>query len=195
MHDHRFFTGHPLDDSRPPKHSSGEHGFTLAELMVAMAIAATVLALAAPSFSQFIASQRLVGASNRLLVEIQAARMLAVHGNSRVGLCGSSDGERCTGSTDWSSGTLTFVDSNQNGQRDPSEPVARRMDAADLGGLRVKTSSGRTVLAFNPSGFAAGSNLTLQICAPGRPEWRQIIINLAGRSRVNRPAGPVNCAS
>lgn len=200
MQDHRGFTSRrfaypPFDNHCPGMRARGQRGFTLAELLMAMAIAAILLAVAAPSFSQFLASQRLVGASNRLLVEIQTARMLAVHRNSRVGLCGSIDGERCTGSTDWSSGTLTFVDINHNGQRDPSEPATRRVDGTELDGLRVTTSSGRVVLAFNPDGFTAGSNLTLRICARERPEWRQIIVNLAGRSRVNRPAGPVDCAS
>ncbi len=169
------------------------HGFTLPELVIVLAVSAIGLAIAAPSFSSLLDSQRLVGTSNRLLVEIQSARFLAVHRNSRATVCGSDDGETCNGSANWSSGTLTFIDTDRNGRRDPSEPTERRLQADELNGLQVGTSNGRKTLAFTPAGFTAGSNLTLHICARNRPEWRQIIINLAGRSRVTRPSESMIC--
>ncbi len=168
-------------------------GFSLNELVIAMAVCAISLALAAPSFSSLLASQRLVGTSNRVLVEIQSARLLAVHSNSRATICGSNDGETCNGSANWSSGTLTFLDTNRNGKRDALEPARRRLYAEDLNGLQIGTSNGRKFLAFTPAGFTAGSNLTVHICAHNRAQWRQIIINLAGRSRVYRPPEPSIC--
>ncbi len=169
-------------------------GFTLSELVVAMAVCAISLAVAAPSFSSLLASQRLIGTSNRVLVEIQSARLLAVHSNNRATICGSDDGETCNGSANWSSGTLTFLDNNRNGRRDALEPALRRLHLEELHGLQIGTSNGRKSLAFTPAGFTAGTNLTLHICAHNRREWRQIIVNLAGRSRVYRPLEPSICA-
>jgi type IV fimbrial biogenesis protein FimT len=169
-------------------------GATLTELVAAMAISAIVLAVAAPSFSALAASQRLVATSNGLLAQIQASRFLAVHRNNRVTICGSLDGERCHGTPDWSSGTMTFVDTNRNGSRDAGETVDRVLPGGDLNGLIVKSSSGRPTLAFNPDGMTAAGNLTLRICAQDRQEWRQIVVNLAGRSRIRRPAEPPGCS-
>jgi type IV fimbrial biogenesis protein FimT len=169
------------------------YGFTLPELIVAMAISAVLLAMATPSFSRLAQSQRLVATSNQLLAQIQAARLLAVHRNARVVICGSADGERCSGTPDWSNGTLSFVDANRDGQHTAGESVSRFLSAEELNDLHVRSTIGRPVLAFSPDGHTAGGNLTLQICAPDRQQWRQIVVNLAGRSRVNRPATAVVC--
>ena len=53
-------------------------GFTLIELMVVVALIATVLALAAPSFRDFILMQRLKGINAQLVTDLQYARSEAV---------------------------------------------------------------------------------------------------------------------
>jgi prepilin-type N-terminal cleavage/methylation domain-containing protein len=53
-------------------------GFTLAELLIVVAVVAIVLTLAAPSFSDFILVQRLKGTSSELITDFQYARSEAV---------------------------------------------------------------------------------------------------------------------
>lgn len=53
-------------------------GFTLVELMVVIALAAIVLALAAPSFTDYIKLQRLKGVHAQVVTDIQFARSEAV---------------------------------------------------------------------------------------------------------------------
>ena len=53
-------------------------GLTLIELMVAVAIAAVLLAIAAPSFRNFILLQRLKGVQAQLVTDLQYARSEAV---------------------------------------------------------------------------------------------------------------------
>jgi type IV fimbrial biogenesis protein FimT len=62
-------------------------GFTLIELMVAVAIVAILAALAAPSFRQLIASQRVKNASFDLVAGLSMARSEAITRNANVSVC------------------------------------------------------------------------------------------------------------
>jgi type IV fimbrial biogenesis protein FimT len=163
-------------------------GFTLIELATVIALAGIAALLALPSFASLLESERVTAASNRLVAEIQLARLGAVASGRRVVICGSIDGLQCSSSADWSGGTLRFEDVNRNFGHDAGEPVTGIIPASDLQGLRVASTAGRRSLAFNSDGLAAGANQTLRICSLKRQEWRQIVINIAGRPRTARPA-------
>lgn len=165
-----------------------DHGFTLVELVMVVVALGLAAMLAAPSFSSLLESERLTAISNRLVSEIQQARLGAVASGRRVVICGSNDGEQCSGSPDWSYGTLRFEDRNRNFRHDAGETVTGIVPAADLNGLRVASTPGRPTLGFNPNGLAAGSNQTLRVCSRKRQQWRQIVVNIAGRPRTARPA-------
>ena len=53
-------------------------GFTLVELMVTLAVAAIILAIAAPSFSQMIRDHRLITTANDFMGTMQLARSEAI---------------------------------------------------------------------------------------------------------------------
>jgi type IV fimbrial biogenesis protein FimT len=61
-------------------------GFTLIELIIAVAIAAILLTLAAPSFRGFLAKKRLEGVATELSTDLQYARSVAVARNTTVRL-------------------------------------------------------------------------------------------------------------
>lgn len=60
------------------------HGFTMVELMIAVAIVAIVLTLAAPSFTGFMAKKRVEGVISELNTDLQYARSEAVARNKTV---------------------------------------------------------------------------------------------------------------
>ncbi|MDP1901068.1 MAG: GspH/FimT family pseudopilin [Rubrivivax sp.] len=60
------------------RHCRRESGFTLIELLIVVALVAVVLALAAPSFKDFILMQRLKGINAQLVTDLQFARSEAV---------------------------------------------------------------------------------------------------------------------
>ncbi len=64
-----------------------QHGFTLVELMVAIAIAAIVIAFAVPSFEQIRNGTRLSSGANDLLTALQLARSEAIRRNHAVTFC------------------------------------------------------------------------------------------------------------
>ncbi len=70
---------------RAPGHRR-QSGFTLVELMIVVALVAILLALAAPSFRETIARNRLEGVTSELSTDFQYARSEAVARNAQVGL-------------------------------------------------------------------------------------------------------------
>lgn len=75
-------------------------GFTLIELMVAVAVAAVLLMIAVPSFKSIMLSSRLNTSVNDLVASLNMARMEAIKSNASVQFCSNST------SVNTSSGTL-----------------------------------------------------------------------------------------
>lgn len=155
-------------------------GFTLIELMVTVAVAAILLAIATPSFTSIINSNRLTSASNEMVATLQAARMEAVRLNTTVNVCTGCDGN--------AGSLVAFVDANDNGDADAGEPVrvATINPAVQL--------SGGTDLMFLPSGFgydAADTNGTLlatsfRFCIPTtKPAENVRVVSVASGSRIS----------
>ena len=77
---YRFGTAHPAA-------RSSARGFTLIELLVTLAVAVVLIAVAVPSFTNIINSNRLTTAANDLVAAIQTARVEAVRRNSPTQVC------------------------------------------------------------------------------------------------------------
>jgi type IV fimbrial biogenesis protein FimT len=89
-------------------------GFTLTELIIALAIAAILLTLAAPNMSSFIRNNRITTETNTLIAHINLARSEATKRNVVVALCRKDPAQplpTCGGgvANDWSSGWLVYA--------------------------------------------------------------------------------------
>ena len=86
---------HPQDLHTPAVGSSARRlrsaGFTLPELMITVAIVSILAALAGPSFSSLIASQRTRAASTDLYLALAKARSEAIKRNTNVTLSPKED--------------------------------------------------------------------------------------------------------
>lgn len=82
-------------------------GFTLIELMVTIALAAILMAIAAPSFTAFQRNAELTSRINSLLTSINTARSEAMK-RGRDAVIIPLDG------TSWRNGMIAFVDINNN---------------------------------------------------------------------------------
>jgi type IV fimbrial biogenesis protein FimT len=71
---------------------SSYRGFTLIELIVAMAVLGILAAVAAPAIGEYLATQRLKGAAEELQTDLQFARMESVQRNSAITVSLSSTG-------------------------------------------------------------------------------------------------------
>lgn len=92
-------------------------GFTIIELLIAIAIASILLAIAVPSFNQMIVSGRLTTQTNELVGALSLARSEAIKRNADVTLCRTTgaNGTTCvTAAGNWQdwivrAGTGTIV--------------------------------------------------------------------------------------
>ncbi|SFS04891.1 type IV fimbrial biogenesis protein FimT [Dyella sp. OK004] len=95
---------------------SGREGFSLVELMIALAVASILAIVAAPGFRDMLRRNKVSGASNALLADIAYARSEAASRGGIVSICPSSDGLSCvTDGTAYEGGWLVYTYSPGNG--------------------------------------------------------------------------------
>lgn len=167
-------------------------GFSLAELLVVVAIVALVLALAVPSMAAIVSAQQLSAFASALQVSLQLARNDAVMRGGTTVLCKSPDGSACSQTGGWEQGWIVFEDRNHNAQREQTEALIARQDAAPAG----LTMRGNTPVSCYVSYNAVGSTRltsgalqagTFTVCAaapaPGVAA-RRVVLAATGRARV-----------
>ena len=174
-----------------------EQGFTLIEMLVAVAIAAILTSIAAPSVAQLAASLQLTAASNTLVSSLHLARNEAIKRNGRVVLCKTTDGIHCAATGGWEQGWIIFHDSNNNSLHEDAEPIIQHQQAlsaslrmtgnATVGSYISFVATGGTRLVGG--GFQAGT-LTLCRASTSAADARQVILNAAGRPRTQKAAIP-----
>ncbi|MES2205723.1 MAG: GspH/FimT family pseudopilin [Pseudomonadota bacterium] len=76
-----------------------QHGFSLIELMVCIAILAVMAGIGTPMMSMFFQNSRVSATTNDLYSMINLARAEAIRRNTRVTLCGVDAAGRCVSST------------------------------------------------------------------------------------------------
>ena len=102
--------------------SSEEHGYSLIELMVVVALAGILAAIAMPSFVSTIESNRRNTLSNKLMGDLALARSQAISLGNSVALCGDSGAgtPTCVAISDnsvsrWNAGWYLYVGSAATG--------------------------------------------------------------------------------
>ena len=156
--------------------TNSSKGFTLLELMIAVAILGILSAIAYPSFESSIQDNRLTSQTNLLLAALQFARSEAAARGSNVTVCSSSDTATCDDG-DWSNGFII---------RTGNKVILQIFDGLEAG----NTLRGNSTIVFNSQGtVAAGTQLSL--CDDrGENYARGIWINGAGQARA---AGAPEC--
>ncbi|WIO73648.1 GspH/FimT family protein [Porticoccaceae bacterium LTM1] len=170
-------------------------GFTLSELLVAVAIVAILAAAAAPSFQTFLQNSRVSAQADCLMSALQLMRMEAIKRNSTVRLCQSQSGRSCDGIS-WNDGWLMWVDTEGDGslEAEDSQEVIRYFEPISDQVVLTNSRSSMTWIGYRGDGTPVGStgmaNSTWSIChsAGGDEFGREIVINRTGRARRSRGA-------
>jgi type IV fimbrial biogenesis protein FimT len=163
-------------------------GFTMAELMMVIAVVAIASAIAVPNIISWIPKRKLGVASRDVLAALETARMLAVRSraNAVIQFPNTSD-------------YLIWVDNGEgaggganDGIRNGAEPIIR--SASVPAGITITSAdfSGNTSFVFDPRGFPldTGGNPTdgqIRITNPKDGDFRDINLTIAGNVSISRP--------
>lgn len=158
-----------------PRGRRSARGFSLIELMIAIALLGILLALAMPSFTGTISRTRIDSAASSMSVALATARSEAIKRGRDVAVCKSADSTNCTAAGDWSSGWVVYATAGTpiKAFDAPSGGVSMAGDA-NLQNAVTFTSSGGTSLA------GAG---TITVCKTGQVS-KVISVAVSGRIRV-----------
>lgn len=173
-----------------------QRGFTLANVLVTIAIGAVLLTQAIPSLQAFIQRNRVSTAVNRFSGALQYARSEAVRRSRRVVLCPSADGRGCADTERWAQGWIVFADLDGDRERDRNEPLLRTAPGFPAG-ISMRSSRHRRRIRYQALGNTHGTNASFTFCdGHGRARPRVICLSGTGRPRVTdrRCDGkPVRC--
>jgi type IV fimbrial biogenesis protein FimT len=170
-----------------------QRGFTLMELIVTMAVAAILVAIAAPSFASIFNANRLSGTANELLATLQSARIEAIRRNARTVVCRSDDGASCnTANGDWG-GWISYIDTDSSGSFNAGDVLLRtNIVAAPVivtASPAVSGASSQVVFRADGMAHAADGTLlvaTIGVCIPTTdPQQNARDVSIATGSRVS----------
>lgn len=161
-------------------------GFTLIEALVTIAIAGILIALGLPSFTTLIKDRRLQGHQEAFLGALVEARSTALARQRRTVLCASADGASCaaSGSENWSSGWIVFVDNDADLVRDNGEELVLVGGAAPPSvTLDTTLSTALTPLSFDSMGHSAASRQFVWCDDRGTSKCRNLNVMVTGMIR------------
>lgn len=173
-------------DHAYPKRQSG---FSLIELMTAIAVIAIVLSAGVPVFRDFISNNRRASQTNHMLSALAIARSEAMRSSRIVSVCPSTNGAACSAGDDgWQGGFMVFA--NDDGMNldtvDASDEVLETYGS--LGGNATLRASGAVTdfIAFRPTGSAVTGGEFAWCDARGPASGRAVIVRPSGSSMVSK---------
>lgn len=163
--------------------ASAANGFTIVEMMIAIALIAIIAALALPNLTQIFARNDLAGTTNELITGINQARAEAVSRSTAVTICPSNDAAGCDDG-EWSSGWIVFADNNASGGIDAGEEIIAVSSGAGTASIEIEGFDDG--LSFGATGLlstAVGGNILLS--HPSLDIARQLTVSTLGQIESN----------
>ncbi len=159
-------------------------GFTLLELMVALAISAVLLGLAGPPMRTMVLDGKRTETLNALVHTLHLARAQSIREGREITVCPVRDHkDACSGDrSGWGRGWIVFsnADRDQPGDRDPGNSVLLRRDLHSS----AQIFSNRASFQYRPFNRRS-SNGTLTYCdSRGAAFARAVIVSYTGRPRT-----------
>ena len=171
-------------------------GYTLAELLVVLAIGAALLAVARPDLAAMLRAQQLRAVSGDLFEAIGMARAQAIARNMRIRLA-----PRDAAGADWSQGWTVFADRDGDGAAGPGDDILAVHGPLPPGFAVDFAFTGPAppyYIAYNGAGRSC-SDTSTAAARPGTLSLfhggaiRRIKFNMLGRARSCDPARDDNC--
>lgn len=174
-----------------------QNGFTLVELLITIVVVSVLMAVAVPSFMEFIKNNRVTGQANSFVVSSQMARNEAVKRGAGTTMCAANaDLDGCSGNNDWSTGWVVFSDLNRDGTINTVTGTATTgstcLENEDClintvaGPSRSALTASNSDIRFLPTGHASNGPITLTLKADNcdHKQQRRIIITAQGHTSI-----------
>jgi type IV fimbrial biogenesis protein FimT len=177
-----------------------QHGLTLIELMVTLAVAIILVTVGMPLFSGIVANNRATTQANTFLSAFKLARSEAVKRGTNVSVCAIADPAAspvvCGNNGNWGNGLLVFTDLSTAGVVDGSDVRIKVFANPSAGsnvttpGAFVRFQAQGDLSNVTANGACAGSATCLQLGqtgTTGTPNRCLHVMN-SGQTRLERAA-------
>lgn len=186
----------PKDIMKKPLHKqSVSSGFTLLEVMVTITVAAILVGLALPNFTELIKNNRLLTKSNEMVIAINTARQYAISRSLPVLVCHSANANSasssCGGSgSNWNTGYLIYSVKPYTALPTAlrayisSDELLSKVDLKGDDNVTVTPAVATDYIAFAGNGLLfLSANITIDICDDRTQELgNRITVSTAGRT-------------
>lgn len=153
-----------------------DRGFTLVEVLVALALLALLALLSAPGLRDYLRNCQRTATVNAIVHGIHSARRLAAVAGQAVELCPSTDGIRCSERLDWRGSLLL--------RHATDTDTTLRVIPLSSANSPQAIHANRTSLRFAPL-MPSASTATVTVCDErGSAAAAAVIISRSGRPRV-----------
>ncbi|MEQ1622410.1 MAG: GspH/FimT family pseudopilin [Methylococcales bacterium] len=171
--------------------SKNNAGFTLIELMVTVAIAAVIMGVAIPSFTDLIARNRMTANANELITALNLARSEAVKRGMSVTVrkVDNKSSTKKSNGANWEDGWDVFTDVDDDGEFDAGNDQLIRTYSALKKGYTLRGNQ-NFVNSIRYEADGTSSNIgSFVTCEGGNIVGAKlIIVNMIGRVRLGADA-------
>lgn len=169
------------------------HGLTLTELLITLAIVAILATQATPFIQNMLDRHRVRIAFDALHQDLSLARNHAIQQRQTAIICTSTNGQSCE-ARDWHQGRIVFLDYNRNLARDNNEPLIASHHPEKQLNIVFNGFRSNHMIRFYPSG-GVDSNGRFFVCNQREHIIQSsLVISRSGRIRLEeRAANAGNC--
>jgi type IV fimbrial biogenesis protein FimT len=161
-------------------------GFTLIELMIAVAIVGITTTVAVPSLVSIVDEQKLTTQANDMVASLNLARSAAIKRRQTVTIAKK---------THWENGWDIFVDIDNDNVKDPQDILIKSLPALSTGSVTITgTTSFASYISYYPNGRPNGAG-SFSFCPSNTLDSsRKVTIANTGRIRTTSSDYATNCS-